>query len=358
MFDKLKSIEENYIQLREQLYSPEISADPKKSMQISKQMSQIEDVYNLAVAYRTSTEQQKEAKEILENETDEEMLSLAKQQLQEADAKLEQLEWEIKIALLPKDPNDDKNIFLEIRPAAGGDEAWLFAAELFRAYLRYAELQWWKTEIVDNEMSDIWWLKSATVKISWDKVYSKLKYESWVHRVQRIPETESKWRVHTSTITVAVLPEIEDVEVDIRAEDIVMDTYAASSAWWQNANKNQTWVRLHHKPTWIIVNIWDSKSQLQNKERAYTILKAKLYQMEVDKQQSELKSARLDQIGTWDRSEKIKTYNFPQDRLTDHRIKKSWSNLPAIMNWEIDDMIHDMILENQSRLLSSQTWEE
>lgn len=357
MLEKLKSIEENYLQLRDQLYDPIISADPKKSMQISKQMAEIEEMFNLAVEYRSAVDQQKEAKDLMANETDDEMISLAKQQLQESENKIYELEEAIKIALLPRDPNDDKNIFLEIRPAAWWDEAGLFAAELFRAYLRYAELKWWKTEIVDNDMSDIGWLKSATVKISWDKVYSKLKYESGVHRVQRIPETESKWRVHTSTITVAVLPEIEDVEVELRAEDIIMDTYAASSAWWQNANKNQTWVRLHHKPTWIIVNIWDSKSQLQNKERAYTILKAKLYQIEVDKQQSDLKTARLDQIWTWDRSEKIKTYNFPQDRLTDHRIKKSWSNLPAIMNWEIDDMINDMVLENQSRLLSSQTWE-
>jgi len=194
------------------------------------------------------------------------------------------------------------------------------------------------------------------VKISWEKVYSLMKFESWVHRVQRIPDTESQWRVHTSTVTVAIMPEVEDVEVELDEKDIQMETYAASSSGWQNANKNQTWVRIHHKPTGIIVNIWDSKSQLKNKEKAFTILKAKLYQTELDKQQKEQKDIRWNQIWTWDRSEKIRTYNYPQDRVTDHRIKHSRSNLPGILAWDLENILKTMVIENQSKQLEL-AWE-
>jgi peptide chain release factor 1 len=248
---------------------------------------------------------------------------------------------------LPKDPNDDKNIFLEIRPAAWWDEAWLFAMELCRAYLNYANTQWRKTEIIDQQISEAWGLKIMIIKISGEMVYSKLKFESWVHRVQRIPATESNGRVHTSTITVAIMPEVEDVDFHINPADVVMDTYAASSAWWQNANKNQTWVRLHHKPTWLIVTIWDSKSQMHNKDKAWSVLRSRLYQIESDRKQAEVRDARGSQIGNWDRSEKIRTYNFPQDRITDHRIKQSWSNLPWIMMWEFENIISTLIIHAQ-----------
>lgn len=356
MFEKIKEIENRYLELNKKFYKPEYSSDPQKAMEISKKISEIEDIYNLYQEYKNILSQIKEAKNILEEETDEELIEFSKNQLQEAEENKEQMEEQLKKAMLPKDPNDDKNIFLEIRPAAGWDEAWLFAMELMRMYLRYAENKWRNAEIIENSQSGIWGVKMAIIKISWEKVYSELKFESWVHRVQRIPETESWWRVHTSTITVAVLPEVEDVKIKINPDDIEMDTYAASSAGWQHANKNQTWVRLHHKPTGIIVTISDTKSQLQNKEKAYNVLKSKIYQQELEKQQKEQEDYRSNMIWGWARSEKIRTYNYPQDRLTDHRIKKSWSNLPWILDWNIDEIIEYLIMENQSQLLSKQEW--
>lgn len=355
MLERLKELEKTYIELNNQLYDPNISTDPKKIMELSKKKSAIEEVYQLYQEYKSALNKVNEAKDILENEKDNEMIELAKAQLEEWKSDIEIISKKLEIALLPQDPNDDKNIYLEIRPAAWWDEAWLFGTELMRAYLRFAENLWRKSEIIEHQTTGIWWLKFAMIKISWEKVYSKLKFESWVHRVQRIPLTESWWRIHTSTVTIAIMPEVKDVEININPEDIELTTYAASSAWWQHANKNETWVRLIHKPTWIIVTCWEWRSQLQNKEKAMNVLKAKIYQMELEKQQSEQKDARSNQIGSWDRSEKIRTYNFPQDRVTDHRIKKSWSNLPWIMEWELNGIINDVIMENQAKLLASNT---
>jgi len=330
---------------------PNIMNDMKKYISINKEISNLKEVYDLAVSYRKCKTQITEAKEIINNESDEEMIDMAQEELSLTKKKAEDLEKRIKVALLPKDPNDDKNIYLEIRPAAGWDEAWLFAWELLKMYLWYADKKGWKAEIVDEQMSDIWWVKEVIVKISWNSVYSLMKFESWVHRVQRVPETESQWRVHTSTVTVAIMPEVEDVDVVIDPKDIELDTYAASSAWWQNANKNQTWVRIHHRPSWLIVTIGDSKSQLQNKERAFQVLKSRLYQIELEKKIKQEKETRGNQIWTWDRSEKIRTYNFPQDRITDHRIHESRSNIPVVLTWELDDIMEKMVLENQTRLL-------
>lgn len=351
MLDKLQTIEKKYLQLQEQSMEPWIMNDMKKYITINKEISQLKEVYDLAVAYRKYKNQINEALDIIEKEDDEEMIDMAQEELEEAKEQLEDIDRRIKISLLPKDPNDDKNIYLEIRPAAGWDEAWLFAAELLRMYLAYATKKWRNPEIVEEQLSDIWGVKNVTVKISWDNVYSIMKFESGVHRVQRIPDTESQWRVHTSTVTVAIMPEAENVDIQIDMKDIEMDTYAASSAWWQNANKNQTWVRLHHKPTWLIVNIGETKSQLKNKERAFEVLKSRLYQIELDKKMEKEKTIRWNQIWTWDRSEKIRTYNFPQDRITDHRIHESWSNIPMILTWELDDIMAKTILENQTRLL-------
>jgi len=351
MLEKLAHIEKKYLELRDQMMDPDIISDTKRSIQISKDVSGMQEIYDLYQAYKTAHQQKKEAQEMIDTEQDAELIEMAKEQLKEADLAIQDLEQKIKVALLPKDPNDDKNIYLEIRPAAGGDEAWLFATELLRMYLGYAMKKWWKAEIVEEQLSDIGGIKFAMVKISGNKVYSIMKFESWVHRVQRIPATESQWRVHTSTVTVAIMPEAEDVDFVIDPKDVEMDTYAASSSWGQNANKNQTGVRLRHLPSGLIVNIGDSKSQLQNKDKAWSVLKARLYQIELDKKTAETKSLRGDQIGNGDRSEKIRTYNFPQDRITDHRIHQSWSNIPVVMTWEIDDMINDLVLENQTRLL-------
>ena len=351
MIEKLNWIIEKYEELMAKSISPEVIADPKESIRINKEISSMQERYDLAKEYTTLWNQLEEAKEILNTESDEEMLEIAKEQKKESEEKLVEVENKLKIALLPQDPNDDKNIFLEIRPAAWWDEAALFGAELLKMYLAFAQKKWWKPEIVEEQLTDIWGVKFVMVKISGDKVYSLMKFESGVHRVQRIPETESQGRVHTSTVTVAIMPEVDDVSIYIDPKDVTMDTYAASSSWWQNANKNQTWIRLHHIPTGIIVDIWDSKSQIKNKEKAFEVLKSRLYQIELDKQQKEQKELRWNQIWTWDRSEKIRTYNFPQDRITDHRIHKSWSNIPVILAWELDDVLNSLVVENQAMLL-------
>lgn len=351
MIEKLNWIIEKYEELMAKSISPEVVADPKESIKINKEISNMQERYDLAKEYTTLWNQLEEAKEILNTESDPEMQEIAKEQKKESEEKLAEVENKLKIALLPQDPNDDKNIFLEIRPAAGWDEAALFGAELLKMYLAFAQKKWWKPEIVEEQLTDIWGVKFVMVKISWDKVYSLMKFESGVHRVQRIPETESQWRVHTSTVTVAIMPEVDDVSIYIDPKDVTMDTYAASSSWWQNANKNQTWIRLHHIPTGIIVDIWDSKSQIKNKEKAFEVLKSRLYQIELDKQQKEQKELRWNQIWTWDRSEKIRTYNFPQDRITDHRIHKSWSNIPVILAGELDDVLNSLVVENQAMLL-------
>lgn len=353
MFDKLESIKQKYEKLKEELYSPEVSSDIQKSIQLWKEINELKEVYDLYIAWKQADNEVKESKEIIENEKDEEMLEIAKEQYEEWLKTKEELEKKLEIALIPKDENDNKNIYMEIRPAAWWDEASLFAEEMMRMYILYAESKWWKVTIEDISEKEAWWIKFAMLKIVWDKVYSQLKYESWVHRVQRIPETESKWRVHTSTVTVAILPEVDEiVDYDLDMKDVEMQFLAASSSWWQHANRNKTWCRLHHIPTWTIVVIADSRSQLQNKEKALNILKSRLLQIEKNKQAEEERSKRLYQLWTWDRSEKIRTYNFPQDRVTDHRIKKSYSNLPAIMNWQIWPIINDLIIEEQSMLMN------
>lgn len=349
MFDKLESTRQRYEQLKDELYSPEVSSDVQKTIQISKELNELEEVYLLYVSWKQADSEIKEAKDIIENEKDQEMLDMAKEQYSSASKEKENIESKLEIALIPKDPNDDKNIYMEIRPAAGWDESSLFAEEMMRSYMWYAEAKWRKSSIEEIHEKDGAWIKFVMLKIVWDKVYSQLKYESWVHRVQRIPQTESQWRVHTSTITVAVLPEIDEiVEYDLDMNDIEIDFYAASSAWWQHANRNKTWVRLHHWPSWTIVSVSDSRSQMQNKEKAFNVLKARLLQVEQDKQAEQERDKRLYQLWTWDRSEKIRTYNFPQDRVTDHRIKNSYSNLPWIMDWNIWAIINDLIVQDQS----------
>lgn len=355
MIEQARSIVSTYESLKTELLDEHVFSDQRKVREISKRMSDLEDAYQISLKYIQAYGEQQEANNILANESDIDFLALAKEQLFSAQEKITQLEEEFKLAMLPRDPNDDKNIFLEMRPAAGGDEAWLFASELLKCYMLYAQKQWRRVELMDEQLTDIWGVKNVTLKMSWEKVYSKMKRESGVHRVQRIPATESQWRVHTSTITVAVMPEVEDVDIKIDPNDVELDTYAASSSGGQNANKNQTGVRLRHKPSWLIVTIGDSKSQLQNKEKARAVLRSRLYQIEQEKQQAELTIARLDQIGNGDRSEKIRTYNYPQDRITDHRIKESRSNLPVVMQGNIDELVNAVNIANQTALLAATT---
>ena len=331
MLEKLQTIINKYESLREESLKPEIFEDMEKAKKINKELSSMEKTYELAVNYKKALETERDALDLINNESDADLVEMAQEELNEVRPQIEEYDRQLTIALLPKDPNDDKNIFL-------------------------AQRKWWKPEIVEEQLSEIWGVKFVMVKIAWNSVYSLMKFESWVHRVQRIPDTESNWRVHTSTVTVAIMPEAEDVDIQIDPKDIIMDTYAASSSGWQNANKNQTWVRLHHIPSWLIVNIGDNKSQMMNKEKAFAVLKSRLYQIELEKKQAEEKSLRWNQIGTWDRSEKIRTYNFPQDRVTDHRIHESWSNLPNIMMGNIDEIIDKLVLENQTMLLNKEMW--
>lgn len=358
MLDKLNTIISKYEDLRNQSLQPEVFQNPEKAKLVNKELSTMETTYHIALSYKKALEAQISAEEILKTEQDLELLEMAQEELDQAKIAIENADQELTIALLPKDPNDDKNVYLEIRPAAGGDESGLFGAELLRMYLAYAQKMGWKPEIVEEQLSDIGGVKFVMVKISGKNVYSLMKFESGVHRVQRIPETESQGRVHTSTVTVAVMPEAEDVDIHIDPKDIQLDTYAASSSGGQNANKNQTWVRIHHIPTGLIVNIGDSKSQMQNKEKAFAVLKSRLYQIELDKKMEEEKAIRGNQIGTGDRSEKIRTYNFPQDRVTDHRIHQSWSNLPNIMAGNIEDIMNQMVVENQTKLLEANMGKE
>lgn len=354
MLDKLLQIEQTYKDIQEQLMDPDNLSNQEKLIGLNRKSQSLQEAYDLFQNYKKYTAQKKEAEEILGQESDKDMIEMAEDQLHDANEKIEELEGKLKIALLPKDPNDDKNIFLEIRPAAGGDEAGLFAAELLKAYMLFAQKKGRKSEVIEQVYNDVGGIKFAMIKMSGDHVYSQMKFESGVHRVQRIPATESQGRVHTSTITVAIMPEAEDVEFHIDPNDVQMDTYAASSAGGQNANKNQTGVRLHHLPTGMIVTIGDSKSQMQNKEKARQVLKARLYQAELDKKNEEEREARGAQIGGGDRSEKIRTYNFPQDRVTDHRIKESRGNLPGIMLGELDDIISALILYNQTEMMKAE----
>lgn len=353
MLEKLDKIISKYETTRDLALQPETFQNPEKAKVVNIELSSLEGTYNIALRYKKALETQESAQEMLDAETDPDMIEMAQEELDQAKQEIQKADQELTIALLPRDPNDDKNIYLEIRPAAGGEESALFWAELLKMYLAYSQKMGWKPEIVEEQLTDIGGIKFVMVKISGKNVYSLMKFESWVHRVQRIPDTESQGRVHTSTVTVAVMPEAEEVDIQIDPKDITMDTYAASSSGWQNANKNQTWVRLHHIPTGLIVNIGDSKSQMQNKEKAFAVLKSRLYQIELDKKTEEERGLRWTQIWTGDRSEKIRTYNFPQDRVTDHRIHESRSNLPNIMAWNIEDIMDKMVVENQTKLLEA-----
>ncbi|GHW02753.1 peptide chain release factor 1 [candidate division SR1 bacterium] len=353
MLEKLDKIISKYETTRDLALQPETFQNPEKAKVVNIELSSLEGTYNIALRYKKALETQESAQEMLDAETDPDMIEMAQEELDQAKQEIQKADQELTIALLPRDPNDDKNIYLEIRPAAGGEESALFGAELLKMYLAYSQKMGWKPEIVEEQLTDIGGIKFVMVKISGKNVYSLMKFESGVHRVQRIPDTESQGRVHTSTVTVAVMPEAEEVDIQIDPKDITMDTYAASSSGGQNANKNQTGVRLHHIPTGLIVNIGDSKSQMQNKEKAFAVLKSRLYQIELDKKTEEERGLRGTQIGTGDRSEKIRTYNFPQDRVTDHRIHESRSNLPNIMAGNIEDIMDKMVVENQTKLLEA-----
>jgi len=351
MNDILQKIEEEYRTIERDLHNPDLFKNQELLKTLLQRKSEIEDIVLLYREWKDIQKSIQGARDILGMEHDAELLQMAQEELATLTKKEEQVLSQLKVALLPKDKNDSKDIIIEIRPAAGGEESALFAAELGRMYMRYAERQKWSIEIINQNETDGGGMKELIFKIHGKNVYSKLKYESGVHRVQRIPETEAKGRVHTSTVTVAVLPEVDDIDIHIRDEDLEITTSRSSGAGGQKVNKTSSAVRMVHIPTGIVVECQDERSQLKNKQKALSILKARLYAAEEEKRQKELGQERLAQVGTGDRSEKIRTYNFPQDRLTDHRIHVNWSNLSSIMDGNIEEIIERMILEDQAKKL-------
>ena len=353
MFDKLEDIVIRLDEILNELQEPDVANDQNRFRKLMKEQAELTPIAEAYKEYRTCKQNIADSLEILEEESDDEMRELAKEELNESKARVEELEKELKILLLPKDPNDDKNVVVEIRAGAGGDEAALFAAEIYRMYVHYAESRRWKVELVECEEIGIGGMKNVTFMIDGQGAYSVMKYESGVHRVQRVPETESGGRIHTSTITVAVMPEAEDVDVHIDEKDIRIDVMRASGNGGQCVNTTDSAVRLTHYPTGIVIYSQTEKSQLQNKDKAFALLRAKLYDLECQKQHDAEAEARKSQIGTGDRSEKIRTYNFPQGRVTDHRIGLTLYKLDKIMNGDIQEILDACIAADQAAKLAS-----
>ena len=352
MFENLEEILIKYEDINMELASPDVTSDQRRFRNLMKEQSDLTPLVEAYTAYKKANQDIKDSLEMLEEENDEEMRKMLKEELSSAKDKVAELEEKIKILLLPKDPNDDKNVIVEIRAGAGGDEAALFAAELFRMYTHYAEARRWKVEVVNSDETGIGGMKEVEFMVTGQGAYSVLKYESGVHRVQRVPETESGGRIHTSTASVAVMPEAEEVEVQIDEKDIRIDVMRASGNGGQCVNTTDSAVRLTHYPTGIVIYSQTEKSQIQNKEKAFALLRAKLYDMECQKAHDAEADARRSQIGTGDRSEKIRTYNFPQGRVTDHRIGLTLYKLDKILNGDIQEIIDACIAADQAAKLS------
>ena len=352
MFDRLDDTLMRYEEMMNQLSEPDVANDPERFKRLMKEQSDLTPIVEAYKEYKQCKQNVEDSLAMLDEESDEEMRELAKEELNESKARIEELEQELKVLLLPKDPNDDKNVIVEIRAGAGGDEAALFAAEIYRMYVHYAESQRWKVETLEMEEIGIGGMKSVNFMITGQGAYSKMKYESGVHRVQRVPETESGGRIHTSTITVAVMPEAEEVDVEIDEKDVRIDVMRASGNGGQCVNTTDSAVRLTHYPTGIVIYSQTEKSQIQNKAKAFALLRAKLYDMECQKAHDAEAEARRSQIGTGDRSEKIRTYNFPQGRVTDHRINLTLYKLDKIMNGDILEIIDACIAADQAKKLA------
>ncbi|MBD5431505.1 MAG: peptide chain release factor 1 [Lactobacillus sp.] len=351
VMNQLEGLLAHYEELQEMMADPEVINDTKRYMEISKEEADLREVVQKYKKYKQDKQDIADNQEIISSESDKDLVEMAKEENHELEAEVETLEDEIKILMLPKDPNDDKDIIMEIRGAAGGDEATLFAGDLLRMYEKYAERQGWKVSMIDSEPTEVGGFKHVAIMINGDKVYSKLKYENGAHRVQRIPVTESQGRVHTSTATVAVMPEYEQVDIDIDPKDIRTDVYRASGAGGQHINKTSSAVRLTHLPTGIVVAMQDQRSQQQNREKAMQILKSRVYDFYESQNRDQYDAERKSAVGTGDRSERIRTYNYPQNRVTDHRIGLTLNKLDRIMNGELDEVVDALILYNQTKQL-------
>lgn len=353
MFDKLAGLETKFMELSEKINDPEVIADQAQWQKMIREHAELSPIVESYRKYRLAKQEVEEAEVILREETDGELKQMAQMQLEESKEAIEALSDELKILLLPKDPNDSKNVIIEIRGGAGGEEAALFAAELFRMYALYAEGKRWKSEVLSSSPTDIGGYKEVSFSIEGNGAYSRLKFESGVHRVQRIPATESGGRIHTSTVTVAVLPEVEEVEVEINPNDLRIDVFRAGGPGGQCVNTTDSAVRITHLPTGIVVSCQDEKSQHKNKDKAMKILRSRVYEEEQSKQHAEIAAERKSQVGTGDRSERIRTYNFPQGRVTDHRIGLTLHKLEAVLTGSLDEIIDALITEDQSRKLAS-----
>ncbi|GAA3610705.1 peptide chain release factor 1 [Secundilactobacillus similis DSM 23365 = JCM 2765] len=349
MFDRLQAVVDRYDELNELISDPEVIADTRRFMELSKEEADLRDTVEAYRQYQNVVSQINDDNEMLREKLDDEMTEVVKEELKELEPQKTALEDKIRLLLLPKDPNDDKNIVMEIHGAAGGDEASLFAADLFDMYSRYAEKQGWSVEVVDRNETEVGGFKEIVMLISGNKVYSKLKYESGAHRVQRVPVTESAGRLHTSTATVGVMPEAEDVDIDIDPKDIRTDVYRSSGAGGQHINKTSSAVRMTHLPTGIVVAMQDERSQQQNRAKAMQILRSRVYNYYREQEESAYDEQRKSAVGTGDRSERIRTYNYPQNRVTDHRIGLTLNKLDKIMNGDLDDVIDALILYDQTQ---------
>ena len=352
MFDKLDFILEKYEELSLKVSDPDVINNQKLWQKHIKEMGEMEPIVNKYREYKKAKEAVAEAKEMLDS-GDEELRELAKMEIAEYEEQLPQLEEQLKILLLPKDPNDDKNVILEVRAGTGGEEAALFAQDLLRMYLRYAERRGWKAEIMDANDTGIGGIKEASVLIKGKGAYSRLKYESGTHRVQRVPETESSGRIHTSAATVAVLPEVDDVEVEINPNDVRVDVYRSSGNGGQCVNTTDSAVRLTHIPTGLVVTCQDEKSQIKNKDKAFKVLRSRLYDMKLQEQNDEISAERRSQVGSGDRSERIRTYNFPQGRITDHRIGMTIYKVDSFLDGDIDEIIDGLITSDQAEKMKN-----
>lgn len=351
MFDRLQSLEDRYERLNELLSDPDVINDSKKLREYSKEQSNLTDTVQAYREYKEVVTQYKDARSMLEEKLDDEMYEMVKMEIGELEEQKEELEKTLKILLLPKDPNDDKNVIVEIRGAAGGDEAALFAGDLYKMYSRFAEMQGWKSEVIEASYTELGGYKEIIFMINGAGAYSKLKYENGAHRVQRVPATESGGRIHTSTATVAVLPEAEEVELELHDKDIRVDTFCSSGPGGQSVNTTMSAVRLTHIPTGTVVSCQDEKSQIKNKDKAMKVLRARIFDKMQQEQQAEYAETRKSAVGTGDRSERIRTYNFPQSRVTDHRIGLTLQKLDQILQGKLDEIIDALIVEEQANLM-------